>query len=336
MSETFIENTDPLNSPLTVRPNTNFEPTLNDNNGGSPYSVGSGSLIQLNSITDPNEFCSVLPPPAIMVADVPNNIMNAKLLNKLINTEFNYADPAVNAELKFNNDDNVYRYVINNLEFMDESIIIKEFMLQNKSSNIGKFVELETLIADTKLAEAQGMLRGINPELKSEINYLNFYTYFIKYINQELSLEDSIHIDSLAYQCPEIGGASVYKFENLRSMIYDSYNSTVYHCSFDGRKRQMQQTNAPLEMPSNKELAANKLSVVPNPNNGNFSVLATNLNNSLVDFELYTSDSKKLIDDKLQFVDGKANVNLNLPAGFYILKVIDNKQTSTFKIVVNR
>jgi hypothetical protein len=219
---------------------------------------------------------------------------------------------------------------------MDESIIIKEFMLQNKSSNIGKFVELETLIADTKLAEAQGMLRGINPELKSEINYLNFYTYFIKYINQELSLEDSIHIDSLAYQCPEIGGASVYKFENLRSMIYDSYNSTVYHCSFDGRKRQMQQTNAPLEMPSNKELAANKLSVVPNPNNGNFSVLATNLNNSLVDFELYTSDSKKLIDDKLQFVDGKANVNLNLPAGFYILKVIDNKQTSTFKIVVNR
>ena len=89
-------------------------------------------------------------------------------------------------------------------------------------------------------------------------------------------------------------------------------------------------------MPANKELAANKLSVIPNPNNGNFSVLATNLNNNLVDYELYTSDSKKLIDDKLQFIDGKANLNLNLAAGFYILKVIDNKQIATFKIVVNK
>lgn len=45
-----------------------------------------------------------------------------------------------------------------------------------------------------------------------------------------LTSADSIAIDTLAFQCPELGGVAAYKLAKLRASFFDSYNTTVHQC----------------------------------------------------------------------------------------------------------
>ena len=311
-----------------------YEPVINDNfPGWLPYSqVNMNMLVFAPAISPYN--CYNMPPPTITLAPPSADPAAVEALEEQISTEYDSPNIEIAAEYDFNNKDAAYRDAKSNPEMINSSEFIEEFVMENENTNIGKFTEVESKIAKGELPYAEALLNGITPQLNSEINYKLFYELYMRYQRGTLDASDSIAIDSLAYQCPELGGMAVYQFETLRSMVFGDYNSTVYHCEIADPVSAMRVANAPTAIKMHDEINEGKVIIAPNPSNGNFNIQATYLQNSSAQCEIYSVDGKILFDESIQFNGGVANLNTKLIAGIYSIKIIERKQTTTHKILI--
>ncbi|RYD76583.1 MAG: PKD domain-containing protein [Sphingobacteriales bacterium] len=80
------------------------------------------------------------------------------------------------------------------------------------------------------------------------------------------------------------------------------------------------------------------MQLYPNPASHNLSLVIENAKNQLVTAEIYSVDGRKWITNKLNFTQGKQNINLNiedLPTGTYmlVLKNASSGETSRLKFV---
>jgi len=200
--------------------------------------------------------------------------------------------------------------------------------------NVGKFTEVETKIKEQNYAVANTLLQGITPALTSEENYKLFYTYYQKYIDSTLTTQDSIAIDSLARQCPELGGIAVYKFETLRASVFGAFNSTVFHCELPNVQATQRVAHSATGINKNNKTKYNAITIAPNPSNGSFSIKGNYTTADNLTYEVYSIDGKLMYVDKLIFYEGISVLNLNLNNGIYTIKVLSNKENKIQKIVI--
>jgi hypothetical protein len=165
-------------------------------------------------------------------------------------------------------------------------------------------------------------------------NYKLYYTLYDKFMNGELTAADTVAIDTLAYQCPELGGAAVYKLENLRALVFDAYNATVYHCELPpGMQSVARHTTTAINKTENKS-SVNTLQIVPNPNNGEFTIKGSFGTSDIVRCEVYGIDGKCVYTQSLVFNNNVSKLNLNLPNGVYNVKIIAPKETKIVKLLI--
>ncbi len=87
---------------------------------------------------------------------------------------------------------------------------------------------------------------------------------------------------------------------------------------------------------STNELTPN-ISIVPNPNDGYFTIFANDFKDEDVVIEVFNSLTKMVYVKKYSNFTGSVNVNLNdgLPEGFYLVRLRNNNKIQTTKILLN-
>ena len=80
---------------------------------------------------------------------------------------------------------------------------------------------------------------------------------------------------------------------------------------------------------------ANKISIYPNPNAGNFTLELSDINDE-VNIEIFSLNGQKVYSTELEtFGITKENINLTeMPKGIYFLKIINNNAVDTRKIII--
>ena len=80
--------------------------------------------------------------------------------------------------------------------------------------------------------------------------------------------------------------------------------------------------------------ARDGVGLIPNPNNGSFSISATQP--TFTSCIIYSIDGKEVYNNKLVFTKGNANFDLDLPNGVYHVKLIGSSGVASQKLVISK
>ena len=159
-------------------------------------------------------------------------------------------------------------------------------------------------------------------------NYIKYYNIVLNYTGGYMSDADSMAIDSLAALCPMEQGAVVYNARALWQELHDQVAHFEESCGSEHDSLWSRsinpEPNQPFTILQNVEGQDYKL--LPNPNNGNFSVRQAKLDQAPVSAEVWNAQGMRLHKTTLFFKNNLAQINTrNLVPGNYLLNLRDIK-----------
>ena len=155
-------------------------------------------------------------------------------------------------------------------------------------------------------------------------NYIKYYNILLNYAGGYMSDADSIMIDSLAGLCPMEQGAVVYSARSLWQLLHNRAAHFEESCGEEHDslwiKPAAPQPYQPFAMLQGAENQAYNL--LPNPNNGNFSIQQLVADERPVDIEICNAVGQSLYKTNIVFKNGRTDINSrNLAPGTYLLKM---------------
>lgn len=120
---------------------------------------------------------------------------------------------------------------------------------------------------------------------------------------------------------------------------YQVQTTNVDGCSKMSKKKKVTHSGCRMEGEITEELFPIAIGIYPNPNNGNFNFQFQSSELINGDVDIFISDmSGRLINQSVfQSMDGMVigNININLPTGIYILKIVQDGINQTGNFIVN-
>lgn len=228
----------------------------------------------------------------------------------------------------------------------DSSNVLDSFMVATSGSRFQWLMDIEEALADSNISAAEALLAApvaamgrvvVSPDVVITDyssantvvnNYSTFYTIYLHYLQNIVSANDSNDLEILAQKCPAKDGAVVYKARSLYSLFNGHY--IVYNddsCKYDasGNFYRFAPDNTIAVDATNQRYA-----LYPNPNDGSFSIKQFLIDDKEVMVKLYDALGRMLMDKKLNFINGK--VNLQLPQAFpgqYVIYIDDGAAANT-------
>ncbi len=238
----------------------------------------------------------------------------------------------------------------------DSSVVLQMFDTLAQGSRYAFLTSIEADISNGDFADATTLLnsgRDTIPDMDSDIvtnvrladdatatpiveNYMTFYREYINYVNGTLSGSDSLQILALSQLCPEINGTVVYQARALYSFIYNDLSMFNDDSCVNTDTVDIAARHGISPTLSNGEVIAQKYSLIPNPNNGNFTIMQTIKDEMPVKAEILNSVGMNVYKGNLLFNAGIDKLQmLNTIPGLYLLRLTDNKgQKYLIKFVV--
>jgi hypothetical protein len=170
-------------------------------------------------------------------------------------------------------------------------------------------------------------------------NYRKYYDLYLKYLGGTLNGDDSSRADSLGNLCVLYNGYAVYDARVLYNLLYEDMKIFTSECdTLDGvpspREALQPFGTQPFEVLTGK--GAQQYNLLPNPNNGNFSIRQLVQDELPVNAEVWNAVGSRVFIGTLEFKAKKAEIRSNnLAPGNYLLKLNDSKgQHYTIKFTV--
>jgi hypothetical protein len=129
---------------------------------------------------------------------------------------------------------------------------------------------------------------------------------------------------------------AVYQFETLRFMVFGNYNSTVYHCEIADAVSAMRVANSATSIRKQTAEQNDKITILPNPNNGSFTIVYSKLKNATGDYQISDVSGKIISSGTTIFNEGKSQLNIELAKGMYLIKVQNNGVVSNHKLLISK
>ena len=207
----------------------------------------------------------------------------------------------------------------------------------NSSGNTG-YEDFSSIVHDVKKGETHQIL--ITDSFDG--NYYATYAVYIDYNNDgsfngfnEIAAQGAPGGDIFTGNI-QIPTDNIIYNEPLKMRVVASYGGTFSSCGlFDGEIEDYSIQIQSESLHVNDEVALQNISTFPNPVSNELNISFKNKNNSEYTFEVYSINGKLIQADKNTNAFGsvkKLDVS-NLSSGFYLLKVINENQSSVIKFV---
>lgn len=242
----------------------------------------------------------------------------------------------------------LYNELRENSSLLDSSTVLEDFYVQASTGNIGKFAEIDDLMAQVneqsgvipvqeRAIELTNQALEINQSIQSSMTVeLNRKTINeVMLVTTILGLPiDSIwydEIESVAFQCPYMGGEAVFVARAICQSLTDTvwFNDSLLCAEISEERLQGNVSNM-----SNRF----NISVFPNPTNGNFTILYNTISYNEARFELYDMTNRLLFKQKLPTKIYISDVNVShINDGVYGYRItMNNEMTKSGYIIIIR
>ncbi len=230
----------------------------------------------------------------------------------------------------------LYAYLKENNQYLSNDTL-SDFVTEKQTESIGKLYDMENTmrainVNDSAATNAlQAMVENLGKETAVDKNSSLFYAQLLSTKGNLYTLEAEAldTIRQLAQLCPYKDGPAVYQASALLS-IYDSIDY-INECEIvhPEQERSMIFNTSSATMDVNIKL-------MPNPNDGNFSLTHNFKYSDNVKLEVYDILGQLVYTDKLNTNANNINVNLgNLDVGMYTYKISNNNNlVKTDKLII--
>lgn len=231
-------------------------------------------------------------------------------------------------------------------DLRDSSATLDSFMTVAADSRFGWLTAIEQALAagDTALAEtlldnpvpAMDTLR-VNgnilltdyPEADAIVgNYEQYYRTYLRFMRETMDASDTAAIADLAYRCPDLEGAVVYKARSLYSLMRDTM--IIYQddsCRYGGGQQRRVKGGAI----TGGEAVGGAYTLYPNPNTGSFTLTALRDKQvTTAGIKVYSALGALVHQSLCTFNKGKVTLDIGeQAAGLYLLCIEDGTGTVT-------
>lgn len=231
----------------------------------------------------------------------------------------------------------------------DNSLTTSSVLMQFKDamdltnvSLVSNFKEIMQNPLDSATVDSlNDIATAISPDNNIEENYKNVFELATK--NPELkdsiyNLADYLRLRTIAKMCPYVEGTAVYTARVILHAFEPDSNYYNY-CEFAKRPdRESSERNSNMQENNTKEnLSFINLDykVIPNPNNGEFSILCPD--NSNINLKIYDNKGAKIFDQAARPNQNVITINLNnLSPGIYNLVIINAITIKNIKFAITK
>jgi hypothetical protein len=354
-TQTYVYNgANAINDTLLVAPGGTTEPTLNSGSPGGirfDYLIGTSIQVYSGIMREHPPFCGGW----IDYETAPQN-QGINLYQQITQEQILYPGDVIpnNWIGQFA----IWQNIVADTTLLDSSTVLAVFASLAQNSRFAYLTDMETQLAEGNFDSVETMLTfpidsmaNTSTDSVSQVkmadgpgadfivqNYQQFYSLYIKYMQDTLNGSDSLGIQALASLCPEINGTVVYQARALYSLVFndlsvfnddscmdvDSTYSAERHSNAQGGGNAVQSNNGQV------------YKLFPNPNNGSFTISQSTLDIQPVHAAIFDVVGRNIYEQNLLFNNGTDNLRLNtFVPGVYLLKLKDAEgREFRFKFVI--
>jgi hypothetical protein len=218
----------------------------------------------------------------------------------------------------------LYRFLYNNDSISSSIAVLHDFLSAHDTSTVGKFLEVDFLLAQNDLSSAQTYLNYIDPVNQVEANYIQFYQLYIDYLESDdiYSDEYKSSLISLASLCPADNGGCIYQARALYNVLYDDIFETEECPPYTGAKQRT--------ILGDTETEVFDVSIYPNPTNSKINFVPS-LNSNIIEVHVLDITGRSILIERLNTGNLPGTMNFQLSNGLYLIKFISAKHEAVTK-----
>lgn len=235
------------------------------------------------------------------------------------------------------NEQSIYR----DLKFEVDTIIdlmLQAFVNQKETEAIGRFIEIDKNITEGNLQNALSMIQSLTVSNDMEAITYKFYQQYVYFLMKaDTSIIDSTlmqKVEEVAWLCHEKYGDVVLQARALNNCMHGYAIDYADPCNANMRlanSGELIPVTATFDEEDLKDadelmVYTNKLSVVPNPNVGKFTLLLPIDAKGKQSMSIYNTDGRLVLLQTIQAMSHEMEIDgSNLSTGLYNLVLIDEQ-----------
>jgi Matrixin/Secretion system C-terminal sorting domain len=225
----------------------------------------------------------------------------------------------------------LYQKIAENTDLTNNSTILQNFMLTQELGKFGTIEKINNALYEYDVATAQMLINNWLPTTNLELNCLQYYNNFIKYLNGgTFTNNDLIDLYGLANLCPQKNGEIIYAARSLYNYVTQLDETFSTAC---GNNLARGYT----KIDAKAKLAVSSISIYPNPSKGNFSVKFPSTSRGINTVKVLDTYGKTIMQQSV--ISGTQNININktLASGIYTVQITNSitGKTETQKLIIN-
>jgi hypothetical protein len=204
----------------------------------------------------------------------------------------------------------------------NSSTILKTFVVQNASTNLGLFSQADAALAVGDLATTQAVLNRVYPNNVIDNHYLQYYHWMLNMKNGTgLLPTDTTDIYNLATGCPASDGTVVFAARNLYNTITNNEIGFTSGCTSGSTSRTANNKFAAKTTVTPSEETVKEITVYPNPTKGEVNIALPE--NGKWQIIITDITGRAVWQQTCNGCEGVIKHNFNDSKGLYLIKIIN-------------
>jgi subtilisin family serine protease len=212
----------------------------------------------------------------------------------------------------------------------DNSTVLQNFMLTKEQGSFGTIDKINEALYNYDITAAQTLINAWLPTTNLELNSLQYYNYFIKYLNGGTFTNNEMSdMFSFANLCPQKNGEIIFAARSLYNYISQLDETFPTACGNNLARGYV-------KVDAKAKVGVNNISIYPNPSKGNFSIKFPSASRGVNTVKVLDTYGKTILQQSV--ISGIQNININktLASGIYTVQITNNitGKTETQKLII--
>jgi len=212
----------------------------------------------------------------------------------------------------------------------DNSTVLQNFMLTKEQGSFGTIDKINEALYNYDITAAQTLINAWLPTTNLELNSLQYYNYFIKYLNGGTFTNNEMSdMFSFANLCPQKNGEIIFAARSLYNYITQLDETFPTACGNNLARGYV-------KVDAKAKVQVNSVSIYPNPSKGNFSIKFPSASRGLNTVKVLDTYGKTILQQSI--ISGIQNININktLVIGIYTVQITNSitGKTETQKLII--
>lgn len=232
----------------------------------------------------------------------------------------------------------LFQKLKSNASLTDNSTVLQNFLLTKEQSGLGTIEKINEALSNYDVATAQTLINSWLPTTNLELNSLQYYNYFIKYLTGGTFSDDEMSdMFSFANLCPQKNGEVIYAARSLYNYITQSDEQFESACG-NNYARGAVKINAS----SGQRSMISGITIYPNPAKDNFNIKFPATTKGLNTIKVVDMFGKTLLQKST--IGGTQTISLSfgegwggaLAKGIYTVQITNSVtgKTETQKLII--